>query len=110
MVSILFKPGPRKRNNQTDRVHLVAWEVYGPQQDAATLEVMGSVLDVEKPDFVVLNGDIIQGDALVLENSTDYMDQVVAPMVERGLPWASTYGNHDYQYNITGNTILETEQ
>lgn len=89
---------------------IVASEVYGPQQDAATLEVMRSVLDQEKPDFVVINGDIIQGDDLVLENATDYMDMVVQPMLERDLPWGSTYGNHDYQYNITGKTILETEQ
>ncbi|PNY23217.1 Uncharacterized protein TCAP_06851 [Tolypocladium capitatum] len=30
-------------------------------------------------------------------------------MVERNLTWASTYGNHDHRYNISGDGILERE-
>lgn len=57
-----------------------------------------------------MNGDLTTGENLFFENSTDYVDMMVAPMVERGLPWASTYGNHDYQVNITGEIILERER
>ncbi|CAM1508655.1 Fc.00g055030.m01.CDS01 [Cosmosporella sp. VM-42] len=82
----------------------------GPQQDRGTVRVIGEVLDYDPPDLVVLNGDLINGDSTYAENSTHYIDQIVAPMVERNLTWASTYGNHDHNYNITGDGILEREQ
>lgn len=66
---------------------------WGPQQDVNTLEVMRSVLDNEAPQLVVLNGDLITGKNTFRENSTDYVDVIVAPLVEAGLPWASTYGS-----------------
>ncbi|KAH6686639.1 calcineurin-like phosphoesterase [Plectosphaerella plurivora] len=87
-----------------------AWEDWGPAQDKATLRVINSVLDNGNPDLVVLNGDLTTGENLFVENSTNYIDMMVAPMVDRGLPWASTYGNHDYQVNISGHAILEREQ
>lgn len=59
---------------------------------------------------MVLNGDLITGENTFLENSTTYVDQIVGPLVERGLTWASTYGNHDYDYNISGNAILAREK
>lgn len=68
------------------------------------------MLDFDPPDLVVLNGDLITGENTFLENSTDYVDMLVGPMAARGLTWASTYGNHDHQVNITGATILERER
>ena len=55
---------------------------------------MEGVLAVEEPQLVVLNGDLITGENTYLENSTDYLDRIVAPLVRRDLRWASTYGNH----------------
>ena len=66
--------------------------VWGPQQDTNTIQVMNSVLDDESPQIVVLNGDLITGENTFLVNSTSYIDQIVQPMVQRGLSWASTYG------------------
>ncbi|KAL6414308.1 putative inactive purple acid phosphatase 16 [Ilyonectria robusta] len=87
-----------------------AWDAWGPQQDINSVQVLNKVLDFDRPDLVVLNGDLITGENTYLENSTDYLDMIVGPMVERGLTWASTYGNHDYQVNVTGKTILERER
>ncbi|CAG9996025.1 unnamed protein product [Clonostachys byssicola] len=87
-----------------------AWDQWGPQQDINSVQVLNKVLDFDTPDLVVLNGDLITGENTYLENSTDYIDMIVGPMVERGLSWASTYGNHDYQVNVTGKTILEREK
>lgn len=82
----------------------------GPRQDSASVNVMSNILDYEEPDLVVLNGDLINGEDTYLENSTHYVDQIVAPMVDRELTWASAYGNHDHQYNISGSGILQREQ
>lgn len=67
------------------------------------------MLDFDTPDLVVLNGDLITGENTYLHNSTHLMDQIAGPMVERGLSWASTYGNHDHQPNLSGASLLERE-
>lgn len=66
---------------------------WGPLQDVDTLKVMRTVLDNEATQLVVLNGDLITGENTFKENSTDYVDEIVAPLIEAGLPWASTYGS-----------------
>lgn len=72
---------------------------------------MNRILDVE-PDIgvVVLNGDLITGENTFLENSTHYLDQIVAPMLDRNLTWASTYGNHDSNYNISREDLFAREK
>jgi hypothetical protein len=70
---------------------------------------MNQVLDAEAPGLVVLNGDLITGENTFLENSTDYVDQIVAPIVARELNFASTYGNHDSAYNLSRENILARE-
>lgn len=87
-----------------------AWDSWGPKQDTNSVKVINKILDQEKTDLVVLNGDLVTGENLFLENGTHYVDEVVGPLVERGLSWASAYGNHDYSFNITGATILERER
>lgn len=71
---------------------------------------MNRVLDAESQQLVVLNGDLITGDDTFLQNSTHYLDKIVDPMVSRGLSWASTYGNHDGQFNLSGNDLFARER
>lgn len=70
---------------------------------------MGDVLDKDRPDFVVLNGDLITGEATWKETSTDYIDHLLKPLVERNLTWGATYGNHDHTYNLSAEKILKRE-
>ncbi|TPX19121.1 uncharacterized protein E0L32_011194 [Thyridium curvatum] len=86
-----------------------AWDDWGPAQDRASVQVINNVLDKESPGLVVLNGDLITGENTFLENSTTYVDQIVGPLVARDLTWASTYGNHDRDVNITAQGIFERE-
>ncbi|KAI1390790.1 Metallo-dependent phosphatase [Hypoxylon trugodes] len=87
-----------------------AWDQWGPQQDINSVKVINEILESESPGLVVINGDLITGENTFLENSTTYVDQIVGPLVDRGLTWASTYGNHDWDYNISGNAILAREK
>ncbi|TKA76484.1 hypothetical protein B0A55_02878 [Friedmanniomyces simplex] len=75
-----------------------AWDTWGPQQDINSVK-----------QLVVLNGDLITGENAYLENATVKIDQIVAPLLARGLTWASTYGNHDSQYNLSRHAILQRE-
>ncbi|KAH9827390.1 putative inactive purple acid phosphatase 16 [Teratosphaeria destructans] len=87
-----------------------AWDAWGPQQDINSVKVIGEVLDVEQPQLVVLNGDLITGENAYLENATVYVDQIVAPLVQRNLTWASTYGNHDSEFNLSRHDMLARER
>lgn len=71
---------------------------------------MRHVLSYENPDFVVLNGDLITGEAASKRNNTRYIDQLVQPLMERNLTWASTYGEHDHAFFLRADSILRRER
>ncbi|RYP11885.1 hypothetical protein DL767_011288 [Monosporascus sp. MG133] len=87
-----------------------AWDSWGPQQDINSVKVIDKILTTETPDLVVLNGDLITGENGYLENATHYIDLIVEPLVKRGLTWASAYGNHDHQFNLSAADILARER
>lgn len=57
---------------------------------------MNSVLDNEQPDLVVLNGDLISCEFVAPDKFESIIDEIVTPIVNRDLPFAATFGNHDY--------------
>lgn len=65
-----------------------------------TQGVMSDVLRRENPQLVVLNGDLISGEATDGSNPGQYLHQIVKPLVDTDIPWASTYGNHDSDVNL----------
>ncbi|KAH8116220.1 Metallo-dependent phosphatase [Phellopilus nigrolimitatus] len=96
------------------------WDAWGPEQDVNSTRLMRTVLADEKPDYVVLNGDLITGEselnsplllALLVseidlpdtfrENSTKLIDEIMVPINEAQVKFSSTYGNHDNEANIT---------
>ncbi|TAQ87196.1 hypothetical protein B7494_g4472 [Chlorociboria aeruginascens] len=70
---------------------------------------MRNVLKDEKPDLVVLNGDLITGENTFLSNSTLYLNTIVSPLLETNTPWASTYGNHDTAFNLSSSALFFQE-
>ncbi|KAK4565551.1 hypothetical protein LTR86_004168 [Recurvomyces mirabilis] len=84
--------------------------VWGPQQDLNSTRVMNSILDDEHPQLVVLNGDLITGENTNKQNSSNYVNEIVQPLLQRNLAWASTYGNHDSDFNLSRHDILQREQ
>lgn len=80
-------------------------------KDQKTQKAMDKVLSAEKNvQLVVLNGDLISGEATQASNSSTYLDRVVAPVVYHNLPWASTYGNHDSNPNLDPEEIFRREK
>ena len=70
---------------------------------------MNAVLDNESPQLVVLNGDLITGLNVEYATSTDCLPKIVEPMVQRSLPWASTYGNHDSDTKLLRKDLFDRE-
>ena len=83
---------------------------FGIPADKNSAALMRQVLSQEQPDFVILNGDLITGENTFAFNSTGYLDQIVAPLVEGGYSWASTYGNHDSKYNLSREALYAEEK
>lgn len=76
----------------------------GCQADPRTLNFLETVLDVEKPDFVVLTGDQIFGDAA--PDAETAVFKALYPFIRRGIPFAVTMGNHDDEGSLTRSEIM----
>lgn len=62
--------------------------------DPKTSKFIERVLDLEKPQLVVFTGDQIMGDECRQDSLTALL-KVVAPVIERKIPYAMVWGNHD---------------
>ncbi|KAF5102577.1 hypothetical protein D0Z00_000287 [Geotrichum galactomycetum] len=67
--------------------------------DLRTLSFVTKVLDDEKPDYVVMTGDQIFGDAS--PDSETAMLKVVAPLIKRKIPYSMVFGNHDHEGSLS---------
>ncbi|WP_241481515.1 metallophosphoesterase family protein [Mesobacillus campisalis] len=63
--------------------------------DRRTVELMEKVLDSEKPDFVVINGDMLASGPDTPLELKQAINNLAQPMEQRKIHWAITYGNHD---------------
>ncbi|KAK7398301.1 Phosphatase dcr2 [Neonectria punicea] len=63
------------------------------EADPRTLDFVNRILDDEKPDFVVLSGDQVNGDTAPDAPTAIY--KWAALLVERKIPYAAIFGNHD---------------
>ena len=75
-----------------DRVDAHGKPLPESEADPFTVDFVGSVLDVEKPNLVVLTGDQLHHDIL---DSQSALFKVVAPFIDRSIPYATVFGNHD---------------
>ena len=78
---------------------------YGKNGSKRALECINNVLDAENPDFVIITGD------LVYDNEVESaIKDITGPMVERGIPFSTVFGNHDEQFDMTPTQIYDMIQ
>ncbi|KZT33791.1 Metallo-dependent phosphatase [Sistotremastrum suecicum HHB10207 ss-3] len=82
---------------------------WGRVQDFNSTRLLTNMLASEKPDYVVINGDLITGESAFSDNSTKLYDQIMAPLILSNVPFSCTYGNHDNQVNISHIEELQHE-
>jgi len=70
-------------------------EVWGPEQDRKTWNVLRTVLTLEAPvDLIVLSGDQLTANNC-RNNATAYYEKLGDFLQQFGTPWAMIFGNHD---------------
>ncbi|GBU07243.1 metallophosphatase [Bacteroidales bacterium] len=77
---------------------------YMPEKPEAQVVIdnLNEALDAEKPQLVVFTGDVVTA-----KDSKDAWDKVLATVVERKIPWAVVFGNHDDEQNWTRQEIMD---
>ena len=73
----------------------VHWIYDDPKSEEAA-ERMCEVLDAEKPDLVVYTVYVI-----FAKPAAKALDRALEPVIERGIPFAVTWGNHDDEHDMT---------
>ncbi|KAI0711211.1 Metallo-dependent phosphatase [Earliella scabrosa] len=118
LVPYPLKPRLTFRNDGTFKITVFSdlhmgenpWDWWGPEHDASSVKLMNTVLASEKPDYAVINGDLVTGENTFRENSTRLIDQIVGPLNKFKVPFSSTHGNHDNQPNISHAEEIRREQ
>lgn len=71
----------------------------GCKADPRTLKFINKVLDIEKPDFVILTGDQVYGESAPDAETTIF--KALQPYIKRKIPFASVLGNHDDEGSLS---------
>ena len=75
----------------------------GPEYAAHYDRLIDGLLDSEKPDLVVITGDVLYWSNRPMN---EYFDAAMAPMIRHQVPYAFVMGNHDAESTFTGKDIL----
>ena len=67
--------------------------------DERTMVFVNKLLDIEKPDLVIFTGDQVFGEDSFHVQST--VLKLVAPLIDRNIPYAAMFGNHDDEGSMT---------
>ena len=76
---------------------------YDSYRSDSSLVLMKTVLDREKPDLVMLTGDIVCS-----KNTEKAWLKLAQVLIEAKVPWAVTLGNHDPEYELDREQIMNT--
>lgn len=85
-------------------------EIFGVNPD--TVRLISLALDREKPDLVVFTGDQIKGYSATFKGDTrrkvtSTLSEIFRPIVERGIPFTATFGNHDNNCSLENSELME---
>lgn len=77
----------------------------------ATLRLLNAELDAADADLVAFTGDQVHGPSVRTEMAMEKaLDAILTPVVERGIPFAAVFGNHDDEGGVSKETQLAIYQ
>jgi hypothetical protein len=75
-----------------------------PMLDDKTVQTVASLLSLEKPDFVVFNGDLVTGESFT--NKKTFSDAWLRLVQTSTVPYAVSLGNHDLHGPMSAEEML----
>ncbi|WP_391575092.1 metallophosphoesterase family protein [Cohnella sp.] len=79
----------------------------GGRKDALTRALMERVLEEERPDLIVLTGDII--DSLRCADPVSSFRDALSVSAGSGIPWATVFGNHDSEGAVSRQKLMSAQ-
>eukprot|EP00792_Barthelona_sp_PAP020_P004948 TRINITY_DN2424_c0_g1_i1.p1 TRINITY_DN2424_c0_g1~~TRINITY_DN2424_c0_g1_i1.p1 ORF type:complete len:342 (+),score=85.04 TRINITY_DN2424_c0_g1_i1:27-1052(+) len=71
------------------------------ENDIKSQNLMKTILDKEKPDLVIITGDLISGFLLKPDEKSEVSWAcALKPILEGNYPYAFVFGNHDHEHNL----------
>ncbi|MCC8096295.1 MAG: metallophosphoesterase family protein [Tannerellaceae bacterium] len=105
----LFAQKPELRFNKEGKFKIVQFTdvhfIYEDPRSDIALERINEVLDNEKPDLVLLTGDIVFS-----KPAEQGMRTVLEQVFKRNIPFGVTLGNHDDEHDLSRAELLELIQ
>lgn len=113
IIAVLFsvkakdKSNSRLKFNSNGKFKIVQFTdihfKYNSYRSDSVLMMMKAAVEAEKPDLVVLTGDVVCTD-----NTKKAWLALTQILVDSKVPWAVTLGNHDIEYELKGEKIMKT--
>ena len=97
LPSMQFRNGKFKILQLTD-THFIE----GDARSQRALDNVAELLDTEKPDLVIHTGDIIFGKPV-----RESLTHILSLITDRHIPFAVALGNHDEEFGLSRNEVLE---
>ncbi|MCC6454565.1 MAG: metallophosphoesterase family protein [Caldilineaceae bacterium] len=76
--------------------------------DEQTAALMTRILEAERPDLVMLTGDVIDGGRCT--DPAEAWRLALSPVVAQELPWAAVFGNHDDEGRLDRAALMAVQQ
>ncbi|MCD9023562.1 metallophosphoesterase family protein [Cohnella silvisoli] len=76
-----------------------------PDKDVQSLTLIQQIIAAQKPDLIVLTGDVIS--SYDVEDQEGTFRRAIAGVVHSGIPFAVVYGNHDSEKGISRQRLNE---
>lgn len=99
-----------KFKNNKFRILMIADTQEGKNVSSDTMALIRASLDRAQPDMVVYSGDQIWGKRNFKGNRDEVkrvLGELVQPVIDRGIPFAICFGNHDRQVGLTNEEQFE---
>lgn len=96
--SLRFNPEGKFKIVQFTDIHLQ----YDSYRSDSALVMMRTVIERERPDLVMLTGDVVGSD-----NRAKAWAKVAQVMIDAETPWAAMLGNHDAEYELDKDQTMD---
>jgi predicted MPP superfamily phosphohydrolase len=98
-TSLRFSEDGKFKIIQFTDIHL---DIQNISETDSVIKMMINIIQKEKPNLVILTGDIAS--SIPVEKA---WEKVTEPMRKLEIPWAVTFGNHDYEQGYSNQKIMD---